>query len=163
MAIISVLHASKEYMDPVQCVEILLTKYFLILTGSITFVDYKCIAVIRKMAARTWKGELKTYQAILIKAREKETVSLMLLSVVTGAILPIKEYVMLKRKELSILLIMKRLNVLPDLITANTVGIKALYKTFYHHNFCDSVPCPNECDPKKTMPHEDACRSSQKE
>ena len=59
-------------------------------------------------------------------------------------------------EELSILLIMKRMNVLPDLITANTVGIKALYKTFYHHNFCDSVPCPNECDPKKTMPHEDA-------
>ena len=44
----------------------------------------------------TWKGELKTYQAILIKAREKETVSLKLLSVVTGAILPTKEYVMLK-------------------------------------------------------------------
>ena len=45
----------------VQTVElhVLLTESSLILIGSILVVDYKCIAVIRKMAACTWKGELK--------------------------------------------------------------------------------------------------------
>ena len=37
-------------MEPVQLVELLLTKSSLMLTGSVLLVDYKCIAVIRKMA-----------------------------------------------------------------------------------------------------------------
>ena len=51
MDIISVLHVSRKYVNPVQHVELLLTESSLMLTGSVTFVDYKCIAVTRNMAA----------------------------------------------------------------------------------------------------------------